>query len=65
MKRVGYFFLYFSLIVVALFQIIPLIWLFIFSLKDNREIFDCTVGGKLTIFPKLDLSEALKIMKRR
>ncbi|MEK3973410.1 carbohydrate ABC transporter permease [Psychrobacillus sp. FSL K6-1267] len=39
MKRVGYFFLYFSLIVVALFQIIPLIWLFIFSLKDNREIF--------------------------
>ena len=39
MKRVGYFFLYFSLLVVALFQIVPLLWLFIFSLKDNREIF--------------------------
>ena len=33
--------------------------------KDNREIFDCTIGGKLTIFPKLELSEALKIMKQK
>lgn len=33
--------------------------------KDNREIFDCTIGGKLAIFPKLELSEALKIMKQK
>ena len=39
MNRIGYFFLYLALIVVAMFQILPLIWLFIFSLKDNREIF--------------------------
>lgn len=39
MKRIGYFFLYLSLTVVALFQILPLIWLFLFSLKDNSEIF--------------------------
>lgn len=39
MNRIGYFFLYASLVVVAMFQIIPILWLFIFSLKDNKEIF--------------------------
>ncbi|MEQ2528369.1 carbohydrate ABC transporter permease [Bacillaceae bacterium CLA-AA-H227] len=39
MKRVGSFFLYLSLTIVAVFQIFPVIWLFLFSLKDNREIF--------------------------
>src|SRR5690606_29549434 len=39
MKRFGYFFLYLALIAVALFQILPLIWLFMFSLKSNAEIF--------------------------
>ncbi|WP_170008526.1 carbohydrate ABC transporter permease [Bacillus fonticola] len=39
MGRVGYFFLYVGLAIVALFQIFPIIWLFLFSLKDNQEIF--------------------------
>jgi raffinose/stachyose/melibiose transport system permease protein len=39
MKRIGYFVLYICLGGVALFQIFPIIWLFLFSLKDNREIF--------------------------
>lgn len=39
MKRIGSFFLYLSLALVALFQIFPIMWLFLFSLKDNREIF--------------------------
>ncbi|WP_142828372.1 carbohydrate ABC transporter permease [Planococcus soli] len=39
MGRIGYFFLYLALIVVGLFQILPLVWLFLFSLKDNNEIF--------------------------
>ena len=39
MGRIGYFLLYLALIVVALFQILPLVWLFLFSLKDNNEIF--------------------------
>ena len=39
MGRVGYFFLYLLLTLVAVFQIFPVIWLFLFSLKDNREIF--------------------------
>ncbi|GIN61614.1 ABC transporter permease [Robertmurraya siralis] len=39
MKRIGSFFLYLSLAIVAVFQIFPIIWLFLFSLKDNREIF--------------------------
>ncbi|AQQ52382.1 carbohydrate ABC transporter permease [Planococcus lenghuensis] len=39
MNRIGYFLLYVCLAAVALFQILPLIWLFLFSLKDNREIF--------------------------
>ncbi|UOE94524.1 MULTISPECIES: carbohydrate ABC transporter permease [Bacillaceae] len=39
MGRIGYFFLYLALGVVAVFQIFPIVWLFLFSLKDNREIF--------------------------
>jgi len=39
MRRIGYFFLYLALIIVGLFQILPLIWLFLFSFKDNNEIF--------------------------
>lgn len=39
MNRIGYILLYVCLAAVALFQILPLIWLFLFSLKDNQEIF--------------------------
>ena len=39
MKRIGYGILYTVLAIVAVFQIYPLVWLFFFSLKDNREIF--------------------------
>ena len=39
MERFGYILLYTSLAVVAVFQIFPVIWLFLFSFKDNREIF--------------------------
>src|SRR5699024_691148 len=39
MARIGYFFLYVCLIAVALFQILPIVWLFLFSLKNNNEIF--------------------------
>ncbi|AVR00414.1 sugar ABC transporter permease [Oceanobacillus iheyensis] len=39
MGRIGYIILYFCLGLVALFQIFPIIWLFLFSLKDNKEIF--------------------------
>ncbi|SDK02431.1 carbohydrate ABC transporter permease [Sediminibacillus albus] len=39
MNRFGYAILYICLSLVALFQIFPILWLFLFSLKDNREIF--------------------------
>ncbi|WP_053218505.1 carbohydrate ABC transporter permease [Virgibacillus senegalensis] len=39
MNRIGYTVLYVCLGLVALFQIFPIVWLFLFSLKDNREIF--------------------------
>ncbi|KHF39107.1 carbohydrate ABC transporter permease [Halalkalibacter okhensis] len=39
MGRIGYFFLYLCLGIVAVFQIFPIVWLFLFSLKSNREIF--------------------------
>lgn len=38
-KRIGFGILYFILGFLAIFQIYPLIWLFLFSLKDNREVF--------------------------
>ncbi|MGP4075446.1 carbohydrate ABC transporter permease [Halobacillus sp. K22] len=39
MNRLGYIFLYLCLGLVAVFQILPIVWLFLFSLKGNREIF--------------------------
>lgn len=39
MRRIGYALLYICLGVVAVFQIFPIIWLFLFSLKTNQEIF--------------------------
>ncbi len=39
MGRIGYFLLYICLGLVAVFQIFPIIWLFMFSLKSNQEIF--------------------------
>jgi raffinose/stachyose/melibiose transport system permease protein len=39
MKRIGYVLLYSCLSLIAVFQIFPLLWLVIFSLKDTREIF--------------------------
>lgn len=39
LSRVARVFLYLILAIVAVFQIYPLIWLFFFSLKNNREIF--------------------------
>lgn len=37
--RIGMTVLYIALIIVAIFQIYPLIWLFLFSLKSNAEVF--------------------------
>ncbi|WP_243299252.1 carbohydrate ABC transporter permease [Bacillus litorisediminis] len=39
MKRIGYTILYCILGLVAVFQIFPLVWLVLFSLKDTTEIF--------------------------
>ncbi|BCB02515.1 carbohydrate ABC transporter permease [Bacillus sp. KH172YL63] len=39
MKRAGYSLLYLCLGIVALLQLFPIVWLFLFSLKDNRDIF--------------------------
>ncbi len=39
MTRIRYFLLYVFLSVVALFQLFPITWLFLFSLKSNKEIF--------------------------
>lgn len=38
-SRIGMVLLYIALIIVAVFQVYPLIWLFIFSLKTNTEVF--------------------------
>ncbi|WP_235988926.1 carbohydrate ABC transporter permease [Aquibacillus kalidii] len=38
-KRLGFTILYLILGVVAIFQIYPLVWLFMFSLKSNQEVF--------------------------
>jgi raffinose/stachyose/melibiose transport system permease protein len=40
LNRVGYGLLYLGLIIVAIFQIFPILWLFLFSLKNNQEIFN-------------------------
>jgi raffinose/stachyose/melibiose transport system permease protein len=39
MARIGYLFLYVLLSVIALLQLLPIVWLFLFSLKSNQEIF--------------------------
>jgi len=39
MARFGKIVLYICLTVVAVFQVFPIIWLFLFSLKSNQEIF--------------------------
>ncbi|RDW20622.1 carbohydrate ABC transporter permease [Oceanobacillus chungangensis] len=39
MGRIGYVFLYLCLAAVAVFQVFPIFWLILFSLKDNYEIF--------------------------
>lgn len=39
-NTISYSILYFILFIVAIVQILPLIWLFLFSLKDNQEVFN-------------------------
>lgn len=39
-RKMKYSVLYFILIVVAGFQLLPLVWLFFFSLKNNQEVFN-------------------------
>ncbi|MEH7402428.1 carbohydrate ABC transporter permease [Gottfriedia acidiceleris] len=36
----AYGFMYLFLIIVAIFQLFPIIWLFLFSLKNNQEVFN-------------------------
>lgn len=48
MKKLSYLLLYICLGIVALFQLLPIVWLFLFSLKSNREIF----GGNPFALPK-------------
>ncbi len=36
-----------------------------FFLKDGRQIFDATVGGKLEVFPKIAYEEALRMAKKK
>ncbi|MBW4082081.1 carbohydrate ABC transporter permease [Paenibacillus sp. S150] len=40
LRRSGYGLLYIALIAVAVIQLLPLVWLFIFSLKNNQEVFN-------------------------
>lgn len=39
-RKMGYSLLYIILTVVAAFQLLPLVWLFFFSLKNNQEVFN-------------------------
>lgn len=48
MKKLSYLLLYICLGIVAVFQLLPIVWLFLFSLKSNREIF----GGNPFALPK-------------
>jgi hypothetical protein len=36
-----------------------------FYLKDGRQIFDATIGGKLTVFPKIEFDEALRMAGKK
>ncbi|CAM4436093.1 carbohydrate ABC transporter permease [Paenibacillus tarimensis] len=38
--RIGYGLLYLVLLIAAVAQILPLVWLFLFSLKNNQEVFN-------------------------
>ncbi|MFB5193406.1 carbohydrate ABC transporter permease [Neobacillus sp. KR4-4] len=38
-NKIGYGILYFALAVIAIIQVYPLAWLFLFSLKTNQEVF--------------------------
>ncbi|MCM3117629.1 carbohydrate ABC transporter permease [Neobacillus sp. MER 74] len=38
-NKIGYGILYFALAVIAIIQVYPLVWLFLFSLKTNQEVF--------------------------
>jgi raffinose/stachyose/melibiose transport system permease protein len=40
LKRLALGMMYLFLIIVAIFQIFPIIWLFLFSLKNNQEVFN-------------------------
>jgi len=39
-RKIGYAILYIVLIVVAVLQLFPLVWLLLFSLKNNQEVFN-------------------------
>ncbi|UOE57448.1 carbohydrate ABC transporter permease [Bacillus sp. CMF12] len=39
-NRIAYGIMYVFLVLVAVFQIFPIIWLFLFSLKNNQEVFN-------------------------
>ncbi|KAB8137645.1 carbohydrate ABC transporter permease [Gracilibacillus oryzae] len=39
LSRIGMILLYAALVIVAIFQLYPLVWLFLFSLKSNAEVF--------------------------
>ena len=40
LRKLGYVLLYLILCVVAVFQLFPLVWLLLFSLKNNQEVFN-------------------------
>jgi raffinose/stachyose/melibiose transport system permease protein len=40
LNRTAYGIMYLFLIIVAIFQIFPIVWLFLFSLKNNQEVFN-------------------------
>lgn len=40
LNRTAYVFMYVFLSIVAVFQIFPIVWLFLFSLKNNQEVFN-------------------------
>ncbi|SEP82060.1 carbohydrate ABC transporter membrane protein 2, CUT1 family [Virgibacillus subterraneus] len=58
MNRIGYLILYFCLGVVGVFQIFPLVWLVLFSLKDTREIFG---GSPLALPQELKWENYIKV----
>ncbi|AGB18612.1 ABC-type sugar transport system, permease component [Thermoanaerobacterium thermosaccharolyticum M0795] len=49
MKKVGFYLLEAMLVIWAIIQLYPLFWLFLFSVKNNTEIF----GGNILGFPRI------------